>query len=173
MTNARIKKKVETARRKLLKTVMIGSGAITAGKLMPTQWTRPVVASVMLPAHARSTTDCTLGTFGFPIDDTLTVGDGSLFNSLFSGPFVAGTFTVTGEPGSPPCTNGTAPITVTGTVDGTFYAVQNIYCDGSQVGSCIGTGTVSANTISIPGSVFLSGAATCTACDYLIFEAGP
>lgn len=40
------------SRRKLFKSVVIGSGIIVAGKSLPESWTRPVVNSVVLPAHA-------------------------------------------------------------------------------------------------------------------------
>ena len=46
------KKRVAENRRKLLKTVAAGGGAIIAGKSLPENWTRPAVDSVMLPAHA-------------------------------------------------------------------------------------------------------------------------
>jgi hypothetical protein len=43
------------ARRRLVKA-LVGSGSILAsGKMLPEQWTRPVVESVLLPAHAQAT----------------------------------------------------------------------------------------------------------------------
>jgi hypothetical protein len=45
-------KKSSESRRKLLKSIAAGSGAIVAGKSLPESWSRPVVDSVMLPAHA-------------------------------------------------------------------------------------------------------------------------
>lgn len=47
-------KKSNESRRKLLKSVAAGSGAIVAGKSLPESWSRPVVDSVMLPAHAQT-----------------------------------------------------------------------------------------------------------------------
>jgi hypothetical protein len=41
-------------RRKLLKSVVAGGGAATVAKLMPDQWSRPVVDSVVLPSHAQT-----------------------------------------------------------------------------------------------------------------------
>jgi hypothetical protein len=43
-------------RRKLLKTIAAGSGAVIAGKNLPDNWVRPVVDSVTLPAHAQTST---------------------------------------------------------------------------------------------------------------------
>lgn len=43
------------SRRKLLKSIAAGSGAVVAGKSLPENWVRPVVDSVVLPAHAQAT----------------------------------------------------------------------------------------------------------------------
>ena len=40
------------SRRKLLKSIAAGSGAVVAGKSLPESWHRPIVESVVLPAHA-------------------------------------------------------------------------------------------------------------------------
>ena len=45
-------KKSIDSRRKLLKSIAAGSGAVVAGKTLPEAWTKPVVDSVLLPAHA-------------------------------------------------------------------------------------------------------------------------
>ena len=47
-------KKSDDRRRKLLKTIAAGSGLIAAGKSLPDSWSRPVVDSIMLPAHAQT-----------------------------------------------------------------------------------------------------------------------
>jgi len=47
------------SRRKLLKSIAAGSGAIVAGKSLPESWSRPIVDSVLLPAHA-TTSQATL-----------------------------------------------------------------------------------------------------------------
>ena len=52
-------KKSSESRRKLLKSVAAGSGAVIAGKSLPDNWTKPVVDSVMLPAHAQTSPTCT------------------------------------------------------------------------------------------------------------------
>ncbi|HKI74283.1 MAG TPA: hypothetical protein VJ998_06560 [Pseudomonadales bacterium] len=41
-------------RRKLLKSLAAGSGAVIAGKTLPEHWNRPVIESVVLPAHAQT-----------------------------------------------------------------------------------------------------------------------
>ncbi len=45
------------ARRQLLKTLVAGGGVMASGKLLPDEWSRPVVESVLLPAHAQTTGD--------------------------------------------------------------------------------------------------------------------
>ena len=44
----------DQSRRKLLKSIAAGSGAIVAGKSLPESWTKPVVDSVLLPVHAQT-----------------------------------------------------------------------------------------------------------------------
>ncbi|MDH3378156.1 MAG: hypothetical protein OEQ39_14520 [Gammaproteobacteria bacterium] len=46
--------KSNESRRKLLKSALAGSGAVIAGKSLPENWTKPVVESVLLPAHAQT-----------------------------------------------------------------------------------------------------------------------
>ncbi len=43
------------SRRKLLKSIAAGSGAVVAGKTLPESWSKPVVDSIILPAHAELT----------------------------------------------------------------------------------------------------------------------
>lgn len=50
-------KKSGDSRRKLLKSIAAGSGAIVAGKSAPESWSKPVIDAVMLPAHAETTDD--------------------------------------------------------------------------------------------------------------------
>jgi len=167
-------KKIESARRKLLKAVMVGGGAITASKLMPEQWTRPVVASVMLPAHALTTNDtrlnCVSGPFGFPISQTLTVLGATLTNSEFNGTNSGGTFTITAaaDNGGTPCV-GSRVITYIGVPVGPFNGTLNLYCNGSLAGYCSATG----NATAAGSFVTLTGSAYCTACTYLIGTTGP
>jgi hypothetical protein len=48
------KKSGSGARRKVLKNMMAAGGVVTAGKALPERWTKPVLDSVMLPAHAQT-----------------------------------------------------------------------------------------------------------------------
>ena len=89
-------KKSNDSRRKLLKSIAAGSGAVVAGKTLPEAWTKPVVDSVLLPAHAATTDEegpccLTAGCYGGEMNDgeivyiELTVTtDGSISFSLFS-----------------------------------------------------------------------------------------
>ena len=71
-------KKSSESRRKLLKSIAAGSGAIVAGKSLPESWSRPVVDSVMLPAHAE--TSPITGPFAGTADvDTGSLGSDSIF----------------------------------------------------------------------------------------------
>jgi len=46
--------KSNKSRRKLLKSLSAGGGALVVGKSLPESWSRPVVDSVMLSAHAQT-----------------------------------------------------------------------------------------------------------------------
>ncbi len=48
-------KKSTDSRRKLLKSIAAGSGAVVAGKSLPESWSKPVINSIVLPAHAELT----------------------------------------------------------------------------------------------------------------------
>ena len=47
-------KKNTENRRKLLKSVAAGGGAIIAGRTLPEKWSKPAVDAVLLPAHAQT-----------------------------------------------------------------------------------------------------------------------
>jgi len=60
-----------TTRRKLIRSMLTGGGALVVGRNLPESWTRPVVDAVVLPAHAQlSCCDvsgyyCADGNFGY------------------------------------------------------------------------------------------------------------
>lgn len=66
------------ARRKLLKTSIVGAGAVIAGKSLPEQWARPVVESITLPAHAQTS----LLSAGGPLLLSVTAIDDSIIDLL-------------------------------------------------------------------------------------------
>lgn len=43
-----------SSRRQLLKALTSSSGAIVVGKSLPEEWTKPIIDSVVLPVHART-----------------------------------------------------------------------------------------------------------------------
>ena len=62
-------KKPNGSRRKLLKSIAAGSGAIVVGKSLPESWSRPIVDSVVLPAHAETSPTSPSCTFDFVLQD--------------------------------------------------------------------------------------------------------
>ena len=46
-----------TARRSVLKKMVVGGGVAATAKMMPDEWQKPVVESVILPAHAGTSPD--------------------------------------------------------------------------------------------------------------------
>jgi hypothetical protein len=69
-----------SSRRKLLKTLVTGGGAVVAAKTLPSEWTRPIVDRIILPVHAQSTGMLTLNAQvevqNFDSDADGTDGDG-------------------------------------------------------------------------------------------------
>lgn len=47
--------KTASARRKLIMSLAAGGGVLTTGKMLPNTWVKPVVDSVVMPAHAQLT----------------------------------------------------------------------------------------------------------------------
>ena len=54
MTDPTDKTDAKEGKRRLLKTLVAGGGVYSAVKLMPESWTKPVVESTLLPAHAQA-----------------------------------------------------------------------------------------------------------------------
>ena len=44
-------------RRRLLKALAVGGGAVVVGTSLPAAWTKPVIESVVLPAHTQASGD--------------------------------------------------------------------------------------------------------------------
>ncbi|MCK5359584.1 MAG: hypothetical protein KAJ95_03110 [Gammaproteobacteria bacterium] len=72
----------DQSRRKLLKSLAAGSGAIVAGKSLPESWSRPVVDSVMLPAHAQTSPQASF--FGLDLQQALLTTDETIYASVGS-----------------------------------------------------------------------------------------
>lgn len=56
----------DNPRRSTLKTLLVGGGTLTLGAL-PSQWTKPVVDSVMLPVHAQTTEEEPVARNGYSV----------------------------------------------------------------------------------------------------------
>jgi len=156
-------------RRAILKSMVIGGGAAGAFSGLPTSWKKPMVASVMLPAHAQtsppsstgSLSDCssdTMGDSGISFSEvfgyvyTFTVDGTNVYNAFnISGTIDinSGVFSVSGSGNSSyRCKDGDYSVygsTITGTVGGTGTSTNGYrLCDGIQVSEFGGTGPVSA-----------------------------
>ena len=99
-------------RRKLLKSIAAGSGAVIAGKSLPESWSKPVVDSVILPVHAQtSPSPCT------PCLVTALYCEGSGGSGITVDVAIDGTVTVTHTRINPqtdtvdPCTEGAFLVT--------------------------------------------------------------
>lgn len=138
------------SRRKLLKSIAAGSGAVIAGKSLPESWSKPVVDSVMLPAHAQTSpspcTPCLVaatycagsgnGTGGGSIDVAVSIdGTVSVSHSGFDtspqtdsvNPCTGGTFSVTAA------SSGNNSITVSGTIPcGVTDSIAIVEDDGTN-----------------------------------------
>ena len=141
-------------RRKLLKSIAAGSGAVIAGKSLPESWSKPVVDSVMLPVHAQ-TSPCT------PCLVAALYCEGSTGTGITVDVAIDGTVTVT-HPRMPtqtdtvdPCTE--SPFSVTGpsgngtiTISGTVECGVQTSMTVTETSSGGGTGTVDLTTGACP-----------------------
>ena len=98
-------KKSSESRRKLLKSIAAGSGAIVAGKSLPESWKRPVVDSVMLPAHAQTSPPSPPS----PTFSCSVVGQASI--DVTSGTVAGPIFYVVTNTGTGPLTGGNVNVT--------------------------------------------------------------
>ena len=112
-------------RRKLLKSIATGGGVALVGKSLPDQWTRPMVDSVLLPAHAAtSCTPCLVA-------ETYCAGSGQ--SSISVAVSVDGSVTVTHNLGAEtvmvdPCAGGSFLVTFTSQGGGTVTVSGTIPC---------------------------------------------
>ena len=121
----------DKSRRKLLKSIAAGSGAVIAGKSLPESWSRPVVDSVLLPAHA--VTSCAITGLYCNLNNDLFIevlADGTVAVNIggFTGqdtvsPIAGGFFDILTD-------RAAAPLRVTGTVVCNSTAISGDIIDG-------------------------------------------
>lgn len=88
-------KNTNASRRILLKSIAAGSGAVIAGKNLPEKWAKPVVDSVMLPAHAE--TSVTYNYFGQDVS-AASIESGKTFAELVTDSLVEDAHAQGGNP---------------------------------------------------------------------------
>ena len=74
-------KKSSDSRRKLLKSIAAGSGAVAIGQSVPESWKKPVIDAVTLPVHAATSPSCDLQLDGCMV--TCNSGEGLLYGVYF------------------------------------------------------------------------------------------
>lgn len=155
--------KNQKSRRKLLKSIAAGSGVIVAGKQLPESWKRPVVDSVLLPAHA--TTSCVTpyaGTYESGRSSRATISRCNGVVQLARPPV---TIIIGADCSVSVSYTGNRPFTGTGTINGTTFTVtvsRTEDCNAAQ-GQNDGVGTVS-GTVSgttINGNTSIGGSCDC------------
>ncbi len=125
-------------RRLLLKALGAGGGAVVAHRTLPTDWTRPVVESVLLPAHAQTTQQCSAPfteTIAGTATQTWTVPDnvcGPITIVAYGAAGAAGGTAALGTPGSGGA-GGSVEVTLA-IAGGTVLSIEN----GSQGGGASG-----------------------------------
>jgi hypothetical protein len=139
--------KIGENRRKLLKSIAIGSGVIVAGRSLPESWSRPVVGSVMLPAHAATSpatcegvySGVASGTSNIPFANCVSTGSVSFPSQAvvvaidpagqITATYSGGAMTLTAQSGN---SFTLERVVGTSTSNGTFcelYAILNGTCD--------------------------------------------
>lgn len=131
------------SRRKLLKSIAAGSGAVIAGKSLPESWSKPVVDSVMLPVHAQTSpspctpclvaaTYCAGGGNGsievaVAVDGTVSV----TYNAFDSSPQTDNVDPCAGGAFSVSDTSGNNTVTISGTIPcGNVASIDIVETDG-------------------------------------------
>ncbi|MFZ0488510.1 MAG: hypothetical protein WAL83_16060 [Arenicellales bacterium] len=79
------------SRRRMLKSMALGTGAVVAEENMPAQWAKPMVNSVLLPAHAQTSISCSISASALLAQDTGSTADsadqGNAADDTSYGPF--------------------------------------------------------------------------------------
>ncbi len=137
-------KKSNDNRRKLLKSIAAGSGAVVAGKAMPESWTKPVIDSVLLPVHAATSTLTSICNASVNYDLRLSGdGGGGGYIAAYHGSDGCGDEIFTLQPSIP--SNGVLPLNLStgqyfiqfggdGSGSGNGYGrLELVCCDASKV----------------------------------------
>ena len=103
-------KKSSQSRRKALKQIAAGSGAVVAGSRLPENWTKPVIDSVILPSHAETspatttpaptayfTTSGTVGQYAVTLCSSVIEGSAQITGQIGSVVIAAPAFAVPGS----------------------------------------------------------------------------
>lgn len=123
--------RLANSRRKLLKSALLGGGAVAAFQTAPERWTRPVIEAVSLPAHAQTSLELGEGPWagGSPQDGAM---NAPFRNRNLAGRFVDFLFTPAraGNDGMPQC-EATFQICIERTGSGNEIRVRSGF-DGNQ-----------------------------------------
>jgi hypothetical protein len=109
-------------RRRLLKALAVGGGAIAAAEALPEKWTKPVIDQVEVPLHAQASgPSFVLGFFTPTAGQVVWQGSATVDFVVTTTPAIPGlSITVAPGPESPAAISINAPATGTTTVDGVF-----------------------------------------------------
>ncbi len=81
-TRKLVNSRKSTNRRRLLKTIGAGGGAIVGAKSLPDKWVAPLVESVTLPAHAQTTPGGVLIALSGGVSNVVATGEGAEFRGF-------------------------------------------------------------------------------------------
>jgi len=135
----------QSQRRRLVRSLAAGGGALSATALLPNSWTKPVVNTVILPAHAQLSGLPQSMTFAFA--NLAPSASGAVFACSAAGPEMNGATITLAQPVTP----GTA-------VD---FSIALLEGDATPIGNPLGTGTV--NGTGLAATVSNNGTALTTA----------